>query len=58
MADKSKREHTHDVAADAQITLDGKAAKLGDLKPHSHVKVTMNDKNLVTKIEAHSPDRK
>lgn len=55
MAGKNKKEHTHDVAKDAKITLDGKAAKLEDLKEHAHVEVTMNDKHDVTKIEAHSP---
>ena len=58
MVGKSKKEHTHDVAKDAQITLDGKKAKLEDLKPHTHVKVTMDEKHTVTKIEAHSHDKK
>jgi hypothetical protein len=57
MTGKDKKEHTHDVAKDAQITLDGKKAKLSDLKPHTHVKVTMDDKHMVTKIEAHSHDK-
>src|SRR5262249_15704583 len=35
-----KKEHTHDVAKDAEITLDGKKAKLEDLKPHTHLKAT------------------
>jgi hypothetical protein len=58
MTGEDKREHTHDVAKDAAITLDGKKAKLEDLKPHTHVKVTMDDKHTVTKIEAHSHDKK
>jgi hypothetical protein len=58
MVGKDKKEHTHDVAKDAQVTLDGKKAKLTDLKPHTHVKVTMDDKHTVTKIEAHSHDKK
>lgn len=45
---------THDVAKTAKITLDGKAAKLEDLKEHFHVKVMMDDKQMVTSIEAHS----
>ena len=57
MAGKDKKEHTHDVARDARITLDGKPAKLEDLKPHSHVKVTMDDKHTITRIEAHSHDK-
>ena len=55
MADKDKKEHTHDVAADTEITLDGKKAKLEDLQPKTHIKVTMKDKK-VTKIEGHTKD--
>jgi hypothetical protein len=58
MVGKDKKEHTHDVAKDAAITLDGKKAKLEDLKPHTHVKVTMDDKHTVTKIDAHTHDKK
>ena len=57
MAGKDKKEHTHDVAKDAAITLDGKKAKLEDLKPHTHVKVTMDDKHTITKIEGHTHDK-
>lgn len=57
MVGKSKKEHTHDVAKDAAITLDGKKAKLADLKPHTHVKVTMDDKHTITKIEGHTHDK-
>ena len=55
MVGADKKEATHDVAKDAKITLDGKAAKLEDLKEHTMVKVTMKkveDKHTVTKIEA------
>jgi hypothetical protein len=48
--------HTHDVAKDATITLDGKKAKLEDLKEDFAVKVTMDDKFVITKIEAKSGD--
>ena len=58
IAGKDKKDHTHDVAKDAAITVDGKKAKLEDLKPHMHAKVTMDDKHTITKIEAHSPDKK
>ena len=43
--------HTHEVGADVTITLNGKDAKLSDLKKGDKVKVTMSDKK-VTKIEA------
>ena len=49
--------HTHDVAKDAAITLDGKKAKLEDLKEDYSVKVTMDDKHVITKIEAKSKDK-
>lgn len=55
MVGADKKEATHEVAKDAKITLDGKAAKLEDLKEHTMVKVTMkkvDDKHTVTKIEA------
>lgn len=48
------KKHTHDVAKDAKITLDGKEAKLEDLKDGYHVEVTMDDKHVVTKVVAHS----
>ncbi|HJZ92331.1 MAG TPA: hypothetical protein VKE40_15755 [Gemmataceae bacterium] len=58
MMDKDKKEHTHDVAREAEITLDGKKVALTDLTPHTHVVVTMDDKHAVTKIEAHSAEKK
>ncbi len=48
----SKDEHSHDVGADAHITLDGKDAKLSDLKKGDHVKVSTGADKKVTKIEA------
>lgn len=46
------KKHTHDVAKDAAITLDGKKAKLEDLKAGNPAKVTMDAKYVVTKVEA------
>ena len=48
------KKHTHDVAQNAKISLDGKAAKLEDLKMGFHIKVTTDDKNVVKSVEAHS----
>jgi hypothetical protein len=45
-------EHTHDVGATATITLNGKEAKLTDLKKGDKVKVTMGADKKVSKIEA------
>jgi len=49
--------HTAEVAGDAKITLDGKAAKLSELKEGTKVKVTIkkdDGKITVLKIEASS----
>jgi hypothetical protein len=51
------QKHVHDVAKDAKITLDGKDAKLQELKEGFPVKLIMNDKFVVTKIEAKSKDK-
>jgi Cu/Ag efflux protein CusF len=60
MTDKDgKNQHTHAVPVDAKITLDGKDAKLADLKAGAKVKVTTEkkgDKIQVTKIEANQAD--
>ncbi len=49
-------EHTHTIAKDAKITLDGKPATVEDLKPGMRIKVTTpkNDLKTATKIEAFS----
>lgn len=52
MSDKDgKNEHTHDVAATAKVSCDGKECKLEDLKKGASVKVTTKDKKAI-KIEA------
>jgi hypothetical protein len=50
----STDEHSHTIALDAKITLDGKAAALDDLKPGMRIKVTTpkGDLKTATKIEA------
>jgi hypothetical protein len=48
------KEHVHNVAADAKITLDGKEAKLEDLKKGFDIKVWLNEAKAVSKIEASS----
>lgn len=49
-----EKKHEHDVAKDAEITLDGKKATLAELKEGFPAKVTMDDKFVVHKIEAES----
>lgn len=46
------KRHIHDVAKDAKVTLDDKNAKLVDLKEGFSADVTLDDKSVVTKIEA------
>lgn len=55
MVGEDKKEVTHAVPKEAKVTLDGKDAKLEDLKEHTHVTVTTKEeggKQVVTKIEA------
>lgn len=57
MSDKAGKTHTHTIPATAQVTVDGKAAKLSDLKAGQTIKVTaekVGDKNVITKIEGKS----
>ena len=52
MTDKDgKNEHSHAVAKDAKITIDGKDGKLTDLKKGDKITVTMGADKKVTKIE-------
>lgn len=53
-----KKQHTHEVAKDAKITVDEKNAKLDDLKEGFHVHVWMNSTHALTKIEAKSSTKK
>jgi hypothetical protein len=53
MSDKDgKNEHTHNIGATTSITLDGKAAKLADLKKGDAVKVTVGADGKVASIAA------
>jgi hypothetical protein len=60
MTDKDgKVETTHTVAADAKITIDGKAGKLEDLKKGTFVRVTTakDDKTVAIAIDANTKDK-
>jgi hypothetical protein len=46
------KEHTHDVALNAKIQCDGKECKLTDLKSGTRIRVTTDDTNRATRIEA------
>jgi hypothetical protein len=54
-----KNETTCTVAPDAKITIDGKAAKLDDLKKGTFVRVTMdkNDKTLAVAVAASTKEK-
>ena len=47
-----KNEHNHTIAATTKITLDGKEAKLADLKAGDKIKVTQDDAGKVTAVAA------
>jgi hypothetical protein len=47
-----KNEHSHTIGATAKITLDGKAAKLADLKKGDKITVTQDDAKTVTAVAA------
>lgn len=47
-----KNEHSHAIAATVKITLNGKAAKLADLKKGDSIKVTQDDAKKVTAVAA------
>ena len=53
MTDKDgKGEHDHEIGKTAKITLNGKAAKLADLKKGDKIVVHQNKKDVVVKVVA------
>jgi len=53
MTDKDgKNEHTHAIASTVKITLNGKAAKLAELKKGDAITVTQDDDKKVTAVAA------
>jgi len=59
MSDKEgKNEHTHEIGADCKVTLDGKAAKIADLKKGDKVKVTTGEGGKVSAVAATRGDKK
>ncbi len=45
------KEHSHDLAADAKVTCDGKDCKITDLKAGTKLKVTLGADKKATKVE-------
>jgi hypothetical protein len=56
--DAGKNEHSHAIAATTKITLDGKEAKLADLKAGDHIKVTQDEAGKVTALAATRKEKK
>lgn len=54
MASADAKEHSHTLAIDAKVTLDGKTCVAADLKPGTRIRVTTEgaDQSVVTAIEA------
>jgi hypothetical protein len=54
MTGQDGKEHTHNLAADAKVTCDGKPCKISDLSAGMKIRVTtrQSDKNAATEIEA------
>jgi hypothetical protein len=48
---------THDIAKDTKITVGGKSATLADLKTNATAIITMNDQQVITKIEVKAKRR-
>ncbi len=54
MTDKEGKEHRHLLAADVEVTCDGKVCKAADLKPGMRIRVTTGsaDPYAATRVEA------
>jgi hypothetical protein len=52
MADKERKEHSHDIGPAVKITLNGKEAKLADLKKGDAIKVTAGEDGKVKAVAA------
>ena len=54
MTDKEGKEHRHALAADVEVTCDGKVCKAADLKPGMRIRVTTGseDPHAATRVEA------
>jgi CTP-dependent riboflavin kinase len=59
MTDKDGKEHSHVVAADSKVCLDGKAIKIADLKAGMRIRVTTksDSKDVAARIEAIESNR-
>lgn len=59
MSDKDgKNEHSHEIGAECKVTLDGKAAKIAELKKGDKVKVTVGEGGKVSAVAATRGEKK
>src|SRR5947209_16903653 len=54
MTDKDGKEHTHTLAENAKVMVDGRAGKTADLRPGMRIRVTTKkgDANMALRVEA------
>lgn len=57
MTDRDGKEHTHLLAPDAKVMLDGKTATAEDLKPGMRIRVTTPRNDMRTAIRVDALDR-
>jgi len=53
----SEKKNTFDIGKDAAVSLDGKPAKLEDLKEGFSITVALGEKHVITKVEALSKSK-
>src|SRR5687767_1312684 len=51
MSSEDKGEHSHEIATTTKVTVDGKEAKLADLKKGDKITVTLGEDGEVSKLE-------
>jgi hypothetical protein len=57
MSDAQGKEHTHALATDGKVMLDGRNATLTDLKPGMRIRVTTPKSDLKTAIKIEALDK-
>jgi hypothetical protein len=57
MTGEDGRQHSHEISADAKLTLDGKTCKLADLKSGTRIRVTTLDADNTTAVRIEAIDK-
>jgi hypothetical protein len=55
---REKQDKTYQVAKDAKITIDGKEAKLTDLKEGAVLRLSVDEEDKVTQVQTQAPGRR